>query len=289
MSEAPEKRICVYCITEAADGERFSVAGIGGVDDVPYAITESVKDLPHLREDLLAPNPRPGEMGLAAVVSDLHGDTPEISKEVLTGHQRVLEEVMKDRPILPVAFGTICDDADTVRYLLGENASDLCGSLKMVRDRVELGLKVFWNLETILKEVAERDEEVLRLKEHLRRHPELTTLPNQVEAGRAVEAALQRRKDTFTREILSRLACIAAHHCLNEEFTDEMVLNAAFLVDKSQEAYFDKAVNDLGERHKDHLQFLYSGPWPPYNFAQLVVTSGDLPTIQKEENNAFSG
>jgi hypothetical protein len=273
MPASPLNRIYVYCVTSAVDGDRFPVAGIGGIGDTPYAIAEKSSG---------AQNPDHGAGTLAAVASDVQDDVPNITKEILMSHQRVLEEVMKEHTVLPVAFGSVCNTPDVVRRFLRHNGDAIRDNLNHVVHRIELGLKVFWNLEAILKEVAEQDQEVLRL----RRHPRLTSLPDQVEAGKTVEAALQRRKESYVDEIISHLANIAADHCLNEELTDEMVLNAAFLVDKNHEAHFDNAIGSLGERHKDHLQFLYSGPWPPYNFTHLALSSVNAPTAKEEENDA---
>lgn len=268
MPEPHSQCIYLYCLTSAEDGERFSAPGIGGLNDPPYVIAEH---------------------GLAAVASNLEGDAPEITKEILLAHQRVLEEVMQEHPILPIAFGATSDDAEAVRTLLRHNATDIQANLEKVADRVELGLKAFWSLETILKEVAETDPEIIHLKELFRRQPQLAFLPNQVEAGKLVEAALRHRKEAYIEEILPHLTSIAADHCLNQELTDEMILNAAFLVDKNRESQFDAAVSFAGERHKDHLQFLYSGPWPPYNFAQLHLSADDFLTFAKEAHDVTLG
>jgi hypothetical protein len=50
-----------------------------------------------------------------------------------------------------------------------------------------------------------------------------------------------------------------------------MVLNAAFLVSRDQETRFDAKVNELYEQHHEQFNFMYSGPWPPYNFIDLKI------------------
>jgi hypothetical protein len=49
---------------------------------------------------------------------------------------------------------------------------------------------------------------------------------------------------------------------------DKMILNAAFLVTREQEAAFDAKVKEIGARY-DKLTFKYTGPWPPYNFVNI--------------------
>jgi hypothetical protein len=47
-----------------------------------------------------------------------------------------------------------------------------------------------------------------------------------------------------------------------------MIMNAAFLVARDQEAAFDARVKELGSQY-DKLTFRYTGPWPPYNFVNI--------------------
>ena len=57
---------------------------------------------------------------------------------------------------------------------------------------------------------------------------------------------------------------------------DRMVLNAAFLVEKSREAEFDHAVSRLDEELGPRALFKYVGPVPPYNFVNITVNWNEL-------------
>ena len=50
-----------------------------------------------------------------------------------------------------------------------------------------------------------------------------------------------------------------------------MVLNAAFLVEKANEAACDQAVQALDAEMGKRMMFKYVGPVPPYNFVNIVV------------------
>jgi len=50
-----------------------------------------------------------------------------------------------------------------------------------------------------------------------------------------------------------------------------MLLNAAFLVDKSQEQAFDATVQALREAQGERQIFQYVGPLPPYNFVDIEL------------------
>jgi len=50
-----------------------------------------------------------------------------------------------------------------------------------------------------------------------------------------------------------------------------MIVNAAFLVDRTQEHSFDEKVKEVSRRYEDLLTFKYTGPWPPYNFVNIKL------------------
>jgi hypothetical protein len=52
-------------------------------------------------------------------------------------------------------------------------------------------------------------------------------------------------------------------------------MNAAFLVEKTKEAAFDKRVNELAEKHSDKITFKYVGTLPPFNFVNIEINTGD--------------
>ena len=48
-----------------------------------------------------------------------------------------------------------------------------------------------------------------------------------------------------------------------------MILNAAFLVERDKAAEFDAKVQEIARKYEGTLRFLYTGPWPPYNFVNI--------------------
>jgi len=78
----------------------------------------------------------------------------------------------------------------------------------------------------------------------------------------------------YREQIRGRLAsaAVAAHDA--EPFGDTMIMNAAFLIERSDEERFAGEVERLGEE-LEPLSFRYSGPWPPYNFVRIRIQAGE--------------
>jgi hypothetical protein len=103
-------------------------------------------------------------------------------------------------------------------------------------------------------------------------HPEYR--PSARQRGQLVAQGSERtvskmsRSERYGSEILDRLRDVAVASRINKPIGDKMIMNAAFLVSRDQEAAFDSRVKSIAAKH-DKLTFKYTGPWPPYNFVNI--------------------
>ena len=69
--------------------------------------------------------------------------------------------------------------------------------------------------------------------------------------------------------MLFHLVAVASR--TNKPIGDRMILNGAYLVDRSREEDFDRVVKQMSQKYEDVLSFKYTGPWPPYNFVNIKL------------------
>jgi len=93
-----------------------------------------------------------------------------------------------------------------------------------------------------------------------------------------VETALWAKRDEDARRILSALRPIAHRVQMDKITTDMMIINTAFLVERAREEELDRAVERLDREMGDRITFEYFGPFPPYDFANIIVRLGDTMT-----------
>jgi hypothetical protein len=209
---------------------------------------------------------------LVAIVSDTSRPRYELRREYLLGHERVLEEALKRSDLLPVAFSTIAGSDEAIRdQLLQRRFDELHTYLEEVRDRIELDLKVLWNQEALFAEVVEDNEEIRELQATTAGQPEDATYYDRIRLGQLTEAAIAAKGEAESAAILDALEPLAVDSRVNQNFMEMMILNAAFLVDKSRESVFDARVTAMGEMQAGRLIFKYVGPLPPYNFVTIKV------------------
>ena len=211
-------------------------------------------------------------MNMAAVVSDTPIMEYEESRRNMMAHTRVLEEVMQQFTILPVRFGTVAPSPQAlIDQALKRRYGGLISSFEEVENRVELGVKAFWYEEVIFQEIVEQNQSVRRLRDGLMGRSAEETYYERIRLGEMIEAALSKKRDEDAEKILERLRPLVYKTRANKVITDKMVLNAAFLVHREQEAEFDQAIERIDADMGKRLMFKYVGPVPPYNFVNIII------------------
>ena len=241
----------IYCIIESNEGRNYGGIGIGGRGDIVSTI---------------------GYEDISAVISNTPMTKYVIDRENMTTHERVIEEAMKDYTVLPVRFCTIASNAEELRSLLRKRYSELKGLLRDMDNKVEMGLKVLWkDMNQIFKEIVEDNKEVKNLKKKSVNKSPKANNKAKVALGKAVKVALDKKKADEAWRILNKFKRTYVDVKENDLFGDNMVLNAAFLIDRIREKEFDFLVEDLVNEHDGRMVFKYVGPAPPFNFVNIVV------------------
>ena len=81
------------------------------------------------------------------------------------------------------------------------------------------------------------------------------------------------KRQECSSEFVQNLLAVSADWKKLKLFSDRLVLNAAFLVDKSSIDEFSEQVGKLTGKY-EHLKVQYSGPWPAYNFVDIHILGG---------------
>jgi hypothetical protein len=236
----------VYCVIGTASLLRFGTIGIGAQPSEVHTI--NYKDI-------------------AAVVSDTPLEVYDATRENVLAHERVNEAVMKQFTVIPMSFGTVFKTRDDIIELLKGAYDAFRDVLGKMENKVEFGLKILWERDVIQKEIERDDEDIRRLKKEISSQKGSTYFAR-VQYGRLVEQALQARSERYVEDIFGRLRDVTVAARANKPIGDKMIMNAAFLVSREQEAAFDSRIKDIGAKY-DKLSFKYTGPWPPYNFVNI--------------------
>lgn len=239
----------VYCIIRSDRQREFGGIGIGGNQRV---YTVAYRDL-------------------AAVVSDTPIVIYDPTRDNVLAHEFVNETVMREHTVIPMSFGTVFRSEEDVTELLRSTYQAFNDVLDKMKDKIEFGLKVLWDREKVIANIERENDEIRRLRDEISRHTASSTYFARMQLGRLVESALEEMGTRYVADIHDALKPAAVASRSNKPIGDRMILNAAFLVERSQESSFDEIVKEVSRRYEELLTFKYSGPWPPYNFVNIKL------------------
>jgi hypothetical protein len=261
MTTDAHKGTIVYCIARAsafAGGPPIQARGLaeGGIRLIPYR-------------------------DLVAIVGDTEEERYQVSRANVKAHQDVLDEVMKRSDVLPLRFGEVAPDDEEVRRLLLEDQYEgLVRRLDRVHDRIELALRLSFEEPSLFDELRSMHTELASAGQRA------TSFEDRVSLGQNIAQLIASRREREAELILDELQPLAVDVVTSEPTSDLMILNAAFLVDRSRVQEFDRRVRALGEREGGRLTLRYVGPLAPYSFVGLRIPAEAEAEAEAEAQHA---
>ncbi|HEV8368575.1 MAG TPA: GvpL/GvpF family gas vesicle protein [Pyrinomonadaceae bacterium] len=226
----------VYCVAES----RPSLEGIS------VGIAESDLELLEIE-------------GLVAVASKFEDESVQINRVNVLRHEAIVRSVLTETTLLPFRFGTVVGEANLRSFLIARRTA-LLSRLALVRNCIEMSIKIIWQIpsELTVTQNHERD----------------------VEVGVGAAFLLSKRQEILGDESLlvkaneiaswlhSRLDGLVRQEQIAVEPKQKLVLAGSYLIEQSLDSKYRELVAKLKEE-RPHLHFLTSGPWPPYTFANI--------------------
>jgi hypothetical protein len=206
---------------------------------------------------------------VAAVVSDLASAKIRPQRANLAAHQAVLKCLMADTTPLPMAFGTIAASPDAIRGILVRNQRAFGEQLQRVAGKVEMGLRVAWEVPNIFEYFVNTHTELRLARDRLLGARHEFTQEEKIELGRMFDRLLHDDREDHTRKVEHVLAPVCAEFKANQCRNEHEVMNLACLMRRDRQEEFSAGVFAAAKRFDNNFAFDYSGPWAPHNFVDL--------------------
>ena len=192
-------------------------------------------------------------------------------------HERVIEEIMKNTSVIPLKFATVFLCRQNLEAFIEKYAGELNEKLEHVKNKEEWGVKSYCNNEKLKRKRAAEDTAVVKIEKEINSSSSGKAYLLNKKKIKLIENIADNDIDSKTELFRTRLEKLSSLVKVNEPLqgilvgrTGRMVLNTAFLVDKSNVPEFIEEVENLKEEFEDKgFAFEYTGPWPPYNFCGL--------------------
>ncbi|MEF9907584.1 GvpL/GvpF family gas vesicle protein [Streptomyces sp. P9-A2] len=201
---------------------------------------------------------------LAAVVSDAPEGLRPKRRELLA-HQNVLGEVGAEGCVLPMRFGSVAPDDDSVTDVLTERAEHYKERLRTLDSRVEYNVKANHVEEAVLHHVMAGNPEVRALAEANRKAGG-GSYDDKIRLGEMVAGAVRAQEAEDGAAVQRALEAAADSVSVGPESTGWLA-NISYLVERAAAADFMAAVDRVRE-DMPHLEVRLNGPLPPYSFVE---------------------
>lgn len=247
MREAlePEGRY-LYCVTEAVD-----------VDLGRIGIRNS-KVFPVLYKDLVG------------MVSSIQYEALEASLPDILVHQKVVEACWSKATTLPVRFGVIFKNENGVKQMLAKSYEDYRAKLTKLRNKDEYGAKLIISeqgLKRIKDDIESQSEEVGKLKKVVSKSSKGTSYLLKIKMDEALRNETAKSIEELANGVHADLSKAALQSALLKSDHEQIALNGAYLVARSQRSEFEAQVGNVKRRYeKEGVGIHLSGPWAPYSF-----------------------
>ncbi len=210
----------------------------------------------------------------------------KIVKDLVT-HQFVIEKVMKHCTILPVKFGTMVESEEEAIQFLAKGHDLLSNELRKIEAKIELDVVATWELPKVMTTIYRSNVQIQKKQSEVARMGAKVALEERVALGKSVGEALTAHKIGQQQLILQTLKDEVVDICLHELASDEMIFNAAFLLEKKREENFTHAIERLDQKLEGALNFRLVGPLPPYSFATMLLEKIDACRLAEAQRTLY--
>ncbi|HHT9137332.1 MAG TPA: GvpL/GvpF family gas vesicle protein [Candidatus Wunengus sp. YC60] len=202
---------------------------------------------------------------IMAVVSEVLLAKIPVSNESVLCHEAVVEAVQREQTVLPMRFSSVFNDDTAALQFLKNHYAVFVSDLERLQGKLEMGIRVILGRENQqLHNTIKHDQENAIKFETCKSNPGTTYLQQ-----RRAYYASQDEGDDRAREIVKTChaqfedICVEYKRDTHTSFSQGVSLN--YLIHKDSLGEFKNRFNDL-KPSLNELQFMCSGPWPPYHF-----------------------
>jgi len=199
---------------------------------------------------------------------------------VLT-HEEVIERLMEHFTVLPVKLHTVFDGRDSALSMMQSYYEHFKDNLNRLRDKVEFGIKVIWPADKIKKRIGNSHKKI----EHEISIPDGSSnkkfMRKKLEKYR-IDEEFEKKASKFINVMDIFFSRFAKEKKLKQLKTENLLLDGVYLVERDRQDDFKEAFEHIKSAHIG-FKFLFSGPWPPYNFV-ILPNNSDLLKDSEQEN-----
>jgi len=210
---------------------------------------------------------------ITAVVSEINGNHLIADQSNAVEYARIIEALAQQFTLLPMRFGSMMETNDAITKMMERNCLEIQQNLQKVDNKVEYGLKIFCDSGKLREKIKASYE--LNTQSSIKTTSQIiNSIYRDYVDKKLAEHRLEDLLLTFVDSViagitgsLNRLKAICK---FRKMITETTIIDAVFLLDKKNERSLVHLIDDFKNQFNE-LDFVLTGPWPPYNFVETTI------------------
>lgn len=224
-------------------------AQIGGVGDPPAKV-ELVQQ---------------GE--IAALVSEVPRDRALGTPDDLRAHAAILDAVAEHSPVLPLRFGAVVADAESVAgELLEAHHDEFLDALNTLQGHAEYMAKGRYVEEAVIKEIIDDVPRAAELREAIQDKSEDAAREQRIALGELLNDEVSRRRDRETARVAETLQSLGFQVNIRPATHELDAFQVACLAETDRQGELEEAMGQIADEWQGHVEVQLLGPLAPYDF-----------------------
>ena len=210
------------------------------------------------------------EGDVAALVSPIKADHAIGKPEDLQAHAELLDGTASVAPVLPLRFGAVMTDTESVKQeLLREHHDDFAEALNALEGHAEYVIKGRYDQKRFLTDLLDENGQARKLREDIQAKSEDASRNSRIALGELIAHTVEAKRQADTKTVVDQLREVATQVGVREPTHEWDAVHVALLAEVDREADVREFVDRLNEKGRGRVQLRLLGPLAPYDF---VVT-----------------
>ncbi|MBD3182389.1 hypothetical protein GF312_08860 [Candidatus Poribacteria bacterium] len=203
---------------------------------------------------------------ISVFFSEIDSRSLDANNTNVINHQKVVDIIFKQsQSIIPCRFATFFPDIEDIIIFLKENMKILNEYLSKLEGKAEISIKILFDIKNI--DIKSRDNKEVKIQNGMNYLMNKKRKHDNIKKLKDISGDLKQKLDKIliphSSEVISSVKIIKRM----------LIRNICYLIEQDQLESFKYSYQQFRNNNPD-LRLLYSGPWPPYTFANINLWKG---------------
>jgi hypothetical protein len=215
------------------------------------------------------------EGDIAALVSTVPVDHALGRPEDLEAHAQLLDGTAGVAPVLPLRFGAVMTDVESVaEELLRGHHDEFAQALESLEGVAEYIIKGRYNEQAFLAELLSENQQAQQLRDNIQNTPKDASRNSQMALGELIANVIEQKRQADTQTVANELDGVAEQLNPREPTHEWDAVHLALLARVERQADLEEVLERLNEDWGELATLRLLGPLAPYDFVVTAQPGG---------------